>query len=91
MSLVKKSDVKNHLSARFRDKIHLLNPESQPDATGFSEAESEEESATAATEAKFAKDFVADHSEAVTSSVPVDPLNGAIESQAESISKSAQG
>ena len=36
MSLIKRSDVKNHLSPRFRTKIHLCQPESQPDATGFS-------------------------------------------------------
>ncbi len=34
MSLVKKTGVKNHLSARHRTEIHLL-PESQADATGF--------------------------------------------------------
>ena len=36
MSLVKKSDVKNHLS-RSHKGIHLHRPESQPDATGFSD------------------------------------------------------
>ena len=36
MSLIKKSDVKNHLSPRHRRTIHLVVPESQPDATGFS-------------------------------------------------------
>lgn len=34
MSLIKKADVKNHLSARHRTEIHLQ-PESQADATGF--------------------------------------------------------
>src|SRR6476620_7463164 len=34
MSLFKKADVKNHLSARHRTEIHLQ-PESQADATGF--------------------------------------------------------
>lgn len=37
MSLVKKSDVKNHLSPHHRKGIHLTPPVSQPDATGFSE------------------------------------------------------
>ena len=39
VSLIKKSDVKNHLSPRHRTQIHLCPPESQPDATGFSAAE----------------------------------------------------
>ena len=34
MSLVKKSDVKNHLSTHHRTAIHLSRPESQSDATG---------------------------------------------------------
>lgn len=36
MSLIKKSDVKNHLSPRHRRAIHLVVPASQPEATGFS-------------------------------------------------------
>lgn len=36
MSVIKKSDVKNHLSRRNRTGIHLYRPEVQPDATGFS-------------------------------------------------------
>jgi hypothetical protein len=39
MSLVKKSDVKNHLSAHHRTEIHLTHPESQSDATGFAHEE----------------------------------------------------
>lgn len=35
MSLIKKSDVKNHLTARRHGGIHLYHPESLPDATGF--------------------------------------------------------
>ena len=34
MSLVKQTDVKNHVSLRCRSKIHLCEPVSQPDATG---------------------------------------------------------
>ena len=41
MSLIKQSDVKNHLSSRHRTRIHLATPASQPDATGFSEEQSE--------------------------------------------------
>jgi hypothetical protein len=40
MSVIKKSDVKNHLSIRNRNGIHLHRPASQPDATGFSGEES---------------------------------------------------
>lgn len=36
MSNIKQSDVKNHLSPRFRTQIHLCPPETEPDATGFS-------------------------------------------------------
>jgi hypothetical protein len=36
MSLVWKSDVKNHLSPHHQKGIHLDRPLSQPDATGFS-------------------------------------------------------
>ncbi|MGA8042424.1 MAG: hypothetical protein WCA37_06430 [Terracidiphilus sp.] len=39
MSLIKKSDVKNHLSARRHNGNHLYRPVSQPDATGFSGVE----------------------------------------------------
>jgi len=39
MSNIKQSDVKNHLSPRFNPKIHLCQPESEPDATGFSQEE----------------------------------------------------
>ena len=39
MSLIRKSDVKNHLSAHHRTEIHLVRPESQSDATGFAHEE----------------------------------------------------
>jgi hypothetical protein len=39
MSLVKKSDVKNHLSAHHRTEIHLAHHENQSDATGFAHEE----------------------------------------------------
>lgn len=41
MSVVKKSDVKNHLSPRYRTQIHLCQPESAPDATDFSATETD--------------------------------------------------
>lgn len=39
MSLIKQTDVKNHLSARHRTEIHLTYPESQADAMGFAHEE----------------------------------------------------
>ena len=39
MSFSKQGDVKNHLSHRTRSQIHLIQPASQPDATGFSGVE----------------------------------------------------
>ena len=39
MSLIKKSDVKNHLSVRHRTEIHLAEYEGQSDATGFAHEE----------------------------------------------------
>ena len=46
MSLIKKSDVKNHLSPLHQKGIHLYRPTSQPDATGFSGEESGHANAT---------------------------------------------
>ena len=43
MSLTKKSDVKNHLSAHHRTEIHLTYPQSQSDATGFAHEEAVDE------------------------------------------------
>lgn len=40
MSLIKKADVKNHLSARHRSAIHLTRPESPSGATRLSHEES---------------------------------------------------
>jgi hypothetical protein len=36
MSITKKNDVKNHVSPRNYNGIHLYRPATQPDATGFS-------------------------------------------------------
>lgn len=41
MSLIKKSDVKNHLSPRHRTRIHLAAPASQTDTMGFSGEQSD--------------------------------------------------
>jgi hypothetical protein len=39
MSLIEKCDVKDWLSARHRKEVHLDQPASRPDATGFSVAQ----------------------------------------------------
>jgi hypothetical protein len=59
VSLIEKSDEKNQLSLRHRTEIHLCEPESQPDATGFSAAESGDVQLEAS---DSAKDLVAEHS-----------------------------
>ena len=43
MSLIKKADVKNHLSARHRSEIHLARPETKSDATCFAHEDSSSE------------------------------------------------
>ena len=58
VSLTKQSDVKNHLSPRYRAKIHLCEPASQPDATGSPVVEAEP---TGTNPSTFAKDYSADH------------------------------
>src|SRR5258708_35297145 len=40
VSLIKKADVKNHLSTRHRNEIHLYRPEDDPKAAGLVEGES---------------------------------------------------
>jgi hypothetical protein len=87
MSLIKKSDVKNHLSPRYRTKIHLCRPLSQPDATGYSVAEPD---AIKTNPSDFTTDFVAEHSSSATSPVPVDLVTGSIRPRASTGSKSAQ-
>jgi hypothetical protein len=62
MSLIKRSDVKNHPSPSHRTKIHLCPPLSEPDATGCSVAEPD---ASEADPSGFAEDFVAEHSSSI--------------------------
>ena len=87
MSLIKKSDVKNHLSPRFRAKIHLCPLVSQPDATGYSVAEP---GAIKAKSASFAEDFLAEHSSSGVTVAPLDPVAGSMEPPATKVLKSAQ-
>jgi hypothetical protein len=87
MSLIKKSDVKNHLSPQFRTKIFLCPPVSQPDATGYSVAEP---GAIKAISANFAEDFVKEHSSSGVAVVPADPMIDSTDLQVVAVSKSAQ-
>jgi hypothetical protein len=87
MSLVNKSEVKDHLSPRDSTKIHLCEPVSQPDATGFSGAESE---AINTNPSVFAKDFVAEHSSSGTAVAQGNRLISSFGSQAPAISKSVR-
>jgi len=86
MSLVKRSDVKKPLSLNFRTKIHLCVPESQPDATGFSGAESDTDKADVA---GFAADFVVEHS-SPGATAPTDHLPGSFRPEVPKVSKSAK-
>jgi hypothetical protein len=87
MSNFRQSDVKNHLSPRFRTKIHLSQPESQPDATGFSGAELE---ITKENQATFSKDFTAEHSSIATPVASADLLTDPNRPQSSLVSKCAQ-
>ena len=87
MSLIKKSDVKNHMRPPFLTKIHLCRPESQPDATGYSVAEPGKINPT---RSGFAADFVTEHSSSGTSLAPVDPATNSIHPHAPTVLKSAQ-
>ena len=87
MSLIKQSDVKNHLSPRYRTKIHLCQPVSQPDATGYSVAEL---GTIEANPLGFADDFIAEHSSSGLAFAPTDPVTGSIRPQAPAASKSVR-
>jgi hypothetical protein len=87
MSQIRQSDVKNHLSPGFRTKIHLCDPVSQPDATGYSVPEPE---AVKADPSAFAMDFVAEHSLSGAAAAPADPAAGSIPLLVPPASKRAQ-
>ena len=87
MSIVYRSDVKNHMRPPFVAKIHLCPPESQPDATGYSVPEA---SATQATPSAFAADFVGEHSSPGATSKPAGAAASSIHLQPPTVAKSAQ-
>ena len=87
MSFVERSDAEKPLSLEFRTKIHLCAPESQPDATGFSEAESDTNKANLSS---FTADFVAEHSLPGGAAASTDHLPGSFRAEVPKVSKSAQ-
>ena len=86
MSFVERSDAERPLSPESRTKIHLCVPKSQPDATGFSEAEADRDKANVPS---FAADFVVEHS-APGVSASTDHLPGSFRAEVPKVSKSAQ-
>lgn len=87
MSLIKQSDVKNHLSHRHRTTIHLIDPVSQCDTTSTYIAPPD---AIQTNPLHFAEDFVAEHSSSSTVLAPGDPVTGSVDVQASDESKSVQ-
>ena len=87
MSFVERSDAEKPLSLEFRTKIHLCTPESQPDATGFSGAESDTNRANLSS---FTVDFVAEHSSPGVAAESSDHLPSSFRAEIPKVSKSAQ-
>jgi hypothetical protein len=87
MTIIEKRDVKNHLSLRHSRDIHLCEPLSQPDATGYSLAEAD---AARANPSAFADDYSAEHTTAAMPETPAADLADSTETPAPEISKSAR-
>lgn len=86
MSLIKKSDVKNHLSPRHGTKIHLRAPERPSGPTGSAVAQP---GAIEAKPSAFANDFIADHSSGIALA-PTDSVTSSSGTLAPATSKSAR-
>ena len=87
MSPIKRNDMKSHVHSPLLTRIHLVQPESQPDATGFSGSDPE---TTNASPSGFAQDYLADHSSSPAALAPTDQVTGSGGSQAPVGSKSAK-
>ena len=87
MSPLMRSDVKNHLRPPFLPKPPWPQLESQPDATGFSLAESD---AINAKRSGFAEDFVTEHSLSRVAAAKADAVNSSIRPEEQGGSKSAR-
>ncbi len=87
MSLFEKSDVKNHVHSPFLTRIHLVQPESQADATGFSGAEPDAIKAGPLDSGQDSAGILSSSSGSLPST---DPVTDSIHSQAPTVLKSAQ-
>lgn len=87
MSLIKKSDVKNHLSPRHRTKIHLCEPEMPSGTIGSAVAQRD---GTETKPSNFAKDFIAEHSSSGIAFESTDPMTGLIYTQTPPVPKNVQ-
>jgi hypothetical protein len=87
MSLIEKSDVKNHPSARYHKEIYLGRRASQPGATGFSVNELDAENTK---QSEFVQDYSAEHAVAGMPVTSAKDSTGFIGPQAPAASKSAQ-
>lgn len=87
MSLNKQSDVKNHLSARYRTEIHLQPPVSKADATGHSSTALDAENAKPS---EFVKDNSMEHANLDKPMTPTVKSAGPIDPQASATSRSSQ-
>jgi len=85
MSLHKQSDVKNHLSPRYRTKIHLCKPISG--AVGLSVGEPD---AIKVIPLGFAEDFLAEHSWSGVVPASTGLITGSISPQATAVSTNAR-
>jgi len=84
MSILKRSDVKNHLHAPFFPNAHVR----QPDATAFSAAEPA--AIKVAPSLLFAEDFIEEHSSSSVFAASTGPVTGAPAPQPLPASKSAK-
>jgi len=87
MSLIKKSDVKNHLSPRHRTKIHLCEPVDQVAAIDYAVAAPD---ATTAELSPFANDYSTEHTISGVASTPTANLTSPTLPRAPERSKSVQ-
>lgn len=87
MSLLRKSDVKNHLSPHFRTELYLCPPKSQTHATSFSVAKPD---ATNTSLSASAEDFIPEHSSPAQDLAWAEPATNSIGLRAHVIWKSAQ-
>ena len=87
MSPIKRSDVESHVHSPFLARIHLVQSESQPDATGFSGSDLE---TIEASPSGFAEDFVAEHSSSCVAVAQTEQVTDSGSQQAPAASKGVQ-